>query len=42
MELVKAISPVKKRCLVLEKPTVVCVCVCEESVSICELRDCFN
>ncbi len=32
VELVKAISPVKKRCLVLEKPTVVCVCVCVRKV----------
>lgn len=40
VELVKAISPVKKRWLVLERPTVVCMCV--ECVSICELRDCFN
>lgn len=42
VELVKAISPVKKRWLVLEKPTIVCMCVREERVRICEPRDCFN
>lgn len=40
--LVKAISPVKERWLVLEKPTFVYMGVWEGCIRMCEARDCFN